>query len=63
MAQGYFYGMGLKQDIVQAMMWANLSAAQQNVQAAMLKKTIQKNMKRQDINNAQRLTREWKPKA
>jgi hypothetical protein len=62
----YRDGKGITQDYVQAHMWLNLSAAgfigKEQEQAASLREEIGKKMTPQQIAEAQRLAKEWKPK-
>ena len=55
----YFTGEGLPQDLVLAYMWCNLSAAQGNEVARVSKDRIEAQMTREEIAEAQRLSREW----
>jgi TPR repeat protein len=54
-------GLGVPLDDVLAYMWFNLSAAQGGEIATQLRDTVRKRMSREQIAEAQRLTREWKP--
>ncbi len=62
----YYKGKGVTQDYVQAHMWLNLSAAapkgQMQELAAQFRDEIAKKMTPDQIAEAQRLAREWKPK-
>jgi len=60
-AAGMMYadGDGVAEDVVQAYMWFNLSAAQGNVAARGGKDMIQARMTREQIAEAQRLSSEW----
>jgi len=49
-------------DLVSAYMWSNLGAAQGQENAKTLRDALEKLMTRSQIEEAQRLTREWKPK-
>ena len=55
----YFTGEGVPQDLVLAYMWCNLSAAQGNDVARESKDGIEEQMTREEIAEAQRLSREW----
>ena len=55
----YALGDGVPEDDVYAYMWANLAAAQGNEDAQGLKDTIEQRMTREQIAEAQRLSREW----
>ena len=55
----YFTGQGLPQDLVLAYMWCNLSAGQGNEVARVSKDRIEAQMTREEIAEAQRLSREW----
>jgi len=57
----YAKGRGIPQDFVLAYMWASL-AASQNSEYAELRDLIAQKMTPQQVAEAQRLTREWKPK-
>ncbi len=52
-------GMGVPEDLVSAYVWYNLSAAQGNETAQRNKDVIEKRMTREQIAEAQRLSREW----
>ncbi len=62
----YANGEGVKRDYVLAYMWANLAASQKTgVDRKMseeLRDSLEKKMTRQQIAEAQRLAREFKPK-
>jgi len=60
---GVFYdnGLGVPQDKVRAYMWLNLSAAQGREGAAAFRDLIARLMTPAQIEEAQKLTREWKP--
>ena len=62
----YYLGKGVPQDYVLAHMWLNLAASQQTGEDRQLtvqvKDDLEKRMTREQINRAQRLAREWKPK-
>jgi TPR repeat protein len=60
---GEFYeaGRGVPQDIVRAHMWFNLSAAQGHEPAAKNRSRLTAAMSREQIAEAQKLAREWKP--
>ncbi len=55
----YALGDGVPQDDVLAYMWLNLSAAQGNEGAQASKEIIVQRMTREQIAEAQRLSREW----
>ena len=55
----YALGEGVPQDFVLAYMWLNLAAAQGNEAAQGLKDRIAQQMTREQIAEAQRLSREW----
>ena len=57
----YAYGQGMAQDYVQAHMWYNLAASQGNDTARKNRDSIEQRMTPQQIADAQRLAREWKP--
>ena len=60
---GVFYdnGLGVPQDKVRAYLWLNLSAAQGREGAAAFRDLIARRMTPAQIEEAQMLTREWKP--
>ncbi|MDE0899979.1 MAG: hypothetical protein OSA81_13315, partial [Longimicrobiales bacterium] len=53
------YGLGVPQDDVLAYMWLNLSATQGNAPPQENKDTVERRMTREQIAEAQRLSREW----
>ena len=61
----YYEGRGVPQDYVQAHMWANLAAAdstgEEQKSYAMLRDEIAAKMTPEQLAEAQRLAREWKP--
>ena len=58
----YYTGRGVPIDFVLAYMWFNLSAAQGTENAAKGRKLVEVQMSPEKISEAQKLTREWKPK-
>jgi len=58
----YAIGNGIPQDYVEAHKWANLAAAQGNKVAEEFIDSIAARMTSDQIAEAQRLAREWKPK-
>ncbi len=62
LAVAYYLGRGVPQDYVLSHMWCNLSAAQGNKDGAKLCDANAKEMTPEQIAEAQRLAREWKPK-
>jgi uncharacterized protein len=58
----YAVGEGVPQDYVQAHMWLNLVAAQDVTQAIEARDRLAQKMSSAQIEEAQRLAREWKPK-
>ena len=62
----YFLGQGVPQDYVRAHMWYNLSASNSTgdeaKQAVLVRDLIAEQMTSEQIAEAQRLAREWKPK-
>ena len=58
----YAIGNGIPQDYVEAHMWANLAAARGNKVAKEFMDSIAARMTSDQIAEAQRLAREWKPK-
>jgi hypothetical protein len=62
--KAYEYGTsGVREDDVLAYMWLSLAAAQGVTSAAQLRDLFASGMKPDQITEAQRLAREWKPKA
>ena len=59
----YLQGKGVPQDNVLAHMWFNLSAAQGSEDARTYRDNVAKLMTPDQIAEAQRLAREWKPAA
>ena len=61
---GYMYsnGQGVPQDYVQAHKWYNLAAAQGDADGAKNRDLVAKRMTPQQIERAQELARNWKPK-
>ena len=61
---GYMYenGKGVSQDYVLALMWLNLAVAQGDADSAKRVEKLEKEMTPEQIAEAQRLAREWKPK-
>ncbi len=58
----YERGDGVPQDYVQAYMWYNLGAANGAKRGAALRDALAKQMTPDQIDEAQKLAREWKPK-
>jgi hypothetical protein len=58
----YRYGNGIPKDYVMAYMWLNLAAAKGNASARINLDNLEKEMTREQIAEAQRLAREWKPR-
>ena len=58
----YKFGEGVPQDYVQAHMWFNLAAANGNVVAIEARNRIAASMTPEQIAEAQKLARKWKPK-
>ncbi len=58
----YANGRGVPRDYVQARMWFNLAAAQDNETARTLRDKLAKKMTPAQLDEAQRLAREWKLK-
>jgi TPR repeat protein len=61
---GFMYGNGegVPRDLILAHMWSNLAAKRGDPRAAKLQETVTKMMTREQVAEAQRLAREWKPK-
>ncbi len=57
----YENGFGVPQDFVQAHMWYHLAAANGHIDAVTLRDRLVKQMTSAQIDEAQRLAREWKP--
>ena len=60
----YAFGTGVPNDLIRAYMWANLAAAQGGEEARIasrIRDDISGRMSHEQIAEAQRLTREWKP--
>ncbi len=58
----YAKGQGVAQNDIQAYMWETLAAAQGNENASKGLEILEKQMTPDQIAEAQRLAREWKPK-
>ena len=58
----YYTGRGVPKDYVLAYMWWNLAAASGDKDAVKNRETISKKMSRSQIEEAQRLSREWRAK-
>jgi len=61
LSNSYWYGSGCPQDKVRAYMWANLAAAQGYADAIKNRDWFENQLTSDQIAEAQRLTREWKP--
>ncbi|HSS29384.1 MAG TPA: tetratricopeptide repeat protein [Nitrospiraceae bacterium] len=59
----YVQGRGVLQDFIQAHKWYNLGAAHGDLKAAEARDALAPQMSAAQIAEAQRLAREWKPKA
>ena len=59
----YSSGRGVPQDYVAAYMWLSLAAAQNDRAAALRRDRIAKLMTPAQIEQAQKLVRDWKPKS
>jgi len=59
----YLGGQGVPQDYIQAHMWFNLAGAGGFTKSVELRDTVAGKMTLQQIADAQRLARDWKPKA
>ena len=57
----YLLGEGVPKDNVFAYMWANLAAAQGQKGAEKLRDSIEKELSKKQLAEAQRMTRNWKP--
>ena len=58
----YYFGQGVPQDYVEAHKWLNLSAAAGGTKAGELRDLVAEKMTPEQVAEAQRLAREWKPK-
>ena len=58
----YYRGEGVPKDYVTAYMWRNLAAAQGEEIAKKARDALEKDMTPAQIAEAQKLSREWKPK-
>jgi hypothetical protein len=58
----FLEGEGVPQDYIAAHMWFNLSAAQGNADGLIFRNHVAKRMTPSQIEEAQKLAREWKPK-
>ena len=58
----YWEGQGVPKDYVLAYMWLNLSAAAGDALAQKARESVEKKMSPEQITEAQRMCREWKPK-
>jgi uncharacterized protein len=63
LAAAYLGGRGVPKDIVTAYMWFNLSAAQGDKKAEKARNAVGKLLSKGQLSEAQRLSRNWKPKA
>jgi TPR repeat protein len=61
---GTFYtiGVGVAKDDVIAYMWANLAVASGNEDAIKMREYLEKKMTAEQVAEAQRLSRDWKPR-
>lgn len=57
----YTLGRGVQQDYVQGYLWSELSAARGDKESALLRNTLMKEMTEEQIAEARKLVREWKP--
>ncbi len=58
----YAKGQGVAQNYIQAYMWVTLAATQGNEKAVKGLELLEKSMTLDELAEAQRLAREWKPK-
>ena len=58
----YFIGLGVEQDYIQAYMWGDLAVAQGSEEAIILRKLAASKVTPDEIAEAQKLAREWRPK-
>ena len=66
LGQLYYYGKGVPKDYVLAYMWSNLATSKSSKRTreqafVWLEETVSANMSREQIADAQRLARRWKP--
>ena len=61
---GFMYarGLGVAQDLIQAHMWSNLAAGQGNEAAASDRDTVAGKLTAEQLAEAEKLARDWKPK-
>ncbi len=61
---GFMYarGLGVAQDLIQAHMWSNLAAGQGNEAAASDRDTVAGKLTAEQLAEAAKLARDWKPK-
>ncbi|MEN8734596.1 MAG: tetratricopeptide repeat protein, partial [Lentimonas sp.] len=62
LGMAYYYGHGVPEDYVESYMWLNLAAAQGDENAKHNKGILSKQMTREQIAEAQKLSREWSAK-
>ena len=58
----YFVGLGVEKDYIQAYVWGDLAVAQGSEEAIILRKLVARKMTPEEIAEARKLAREWKPK-
>ena len=58
----YYIGQGVPRDQVLAYMWMNIASSNGNKNAIQFRNLLEKKMSPQQIEEAQRLARNWKPK-
>ena len=58
----YYIGQGVPRDQVLAYIWMNIASSNGNKNAIQFRNLLEKKMSPQQIEEAQRLTRNWKPK-
>ena len=58
----YHEGKGVAKDVVVAYMWVNLAATSGNENARKLRELLEKEMTVEQLSEAQRLSRDWKPR-
>jgi TPR repeat protein len=63
LAMAYWLGLGVPKDLIEAYLWATLSADQHNEEAQELQAAILKDMAPAQVSRAHRLARAWKAKA
>ena len=58
----YYLGAGVPKDVVMSYMYCNLAAAHGHQKAKEIRDIVERHMSSAQIGEAQKLSREWKPK-